>query len=153
MRLLLALVLIIGIAIAVLLSKEASEQKRQLAQWLGDSTGYDVAIDGDLSWRLIPSMGVSVSNIIATDDGQEIQVERINMEFRFRDLFGDVASWEISHLNLSEIRVVDKSAALRVSDLHLRNFAPNSPGQFQAELEYAPTAQAGSAGQDAGEGQ
>jgi hypothetical protein len=127
------LLLIIAAAVGLYFYLGDKEQlKANLSTQLSASSGYEVDIQGDLNWQILPSIGLAASNIKMRDGETHIHVGKLRVKLDLGELTKAPEEWQLANLILQEVRI--KDADFRIQQFALQDFALGAATPFQAQL-------------------
>lgn len=106
--------------------------KADLSTQLSASSGYEVDIQGDLNWQILPSIGLAASNVKMRDGETQIHVGKLRVKLNIDELTKAPEEWQLADLTLQEVRI--KDADFRIQQFALQNFALGAATPFQAQL-------------------
>ncbi len=106
--------------------------KTQLSTQLSIASGYQVDIQGDLNWQLLPNPGLAAANIKLRDGETQIHVLKLRVGLRLSELIKPPEKWQLGDLILDEVRI--KDAGFRVQRFAMQNFALEQATSFQAHM-------------------
>lgn len=127
----LILLLMLGAAINYFLS-DAERLKTELAIQLTAASGYQVDIQGQLDWQVIPSLGVAVTNIKLRDGETQIHIGKLRVGLSLSELAKSPEAWTLGSLIMDEVRL--KDAGFRVQRFALQHFVLGQAAPFQAQI-------------------
>ncbi len=127
------LALIIGAAMAYFLS-DTENIKAQLNTQLSAASGYEVDIQGDLKWQILPRLGIAVANVKVRDDETQIHIGKLQIGLSLTEITKPPETWTLARLILSEVRV--KDADFRLQSFDLRDFSLGNASPFKAQLVF-----------------
>ena len=127
------LLLIIAAVVGLYFYLGDKEQlKANLSTQLSASSGYEVDIQGDLNWQILPSIGLAASNIKMRDGETQIHVGKLRVKLDLGELTEAPEEWQLANLILQEVRI--KDADFRIEQFALQGFALGAATPFQAQL-------------------
>jgi hypothetical protein len=106
--------------------------KTQLSTQLSIASGYQVDIQGDLNWQLLPNPGLAAANIKLRDGETQMHVLKLRVGLRLSELIKPPEKWQLGDLILDEVRI--KDAGFRVQRFAMQNFALEQATSFQAHM-------------------
>ena len=127
----LILLLLLGTAINYFLS-DAERLKTELAIQLTAASGYQVDIQGQLDWQVLPSLGIAVTNIKLRDGETQIHIGKLRVGLSLSELAKSPEAWTLGRLIMDEVRL--KDAGFRVQRFALQNFVLGQAAPFQAQI-------------------
>ena len=126
------LLLIIAAAVGLYFYLGDKEQlKADLSTQLSASSGYEVDIQGDLNWQILPSIGLAASNIKTRDGETWIHVGKLRIKLDLGELTKAPEEWQLANLILQEVRI--KDANFRIQQFALQYFALGTATPFRAQ--------------------
>ena len=111
---------------------DAERLKTELAIQLTAASGYQVDIQGQLDWQVIPSLGVAVTNIKLRDGETQIHIGKLRVGLSLSELAKSPEAWTLGSLIMDEVRL--KDAGFRVQRFALQNFVLGQAAPFQAQI-------------------
>ncbi len=140
--------LLIGLAVSAVLVaavgyfflQDPNRYKPQIEAFIEERTGARVDIGADLSWRLLPPLGLSAAGIDAEYQGNRYQLAAMDLDLDLMSVIRnrDINGWELKALTLTDLVVAQEGNETEVRSFVLRNFKPATPSPFSAELEQTP---------------
>ena len=106
--------------------------KTQLSTQLSIASGYQVDIQGDLNWQLLPNPGLAAANIKLRDGETQMHVLKLRVSLSLSELIKPPEKWQLGDLILDEVRI--KDAGFRVQRFAMQNFALEQATPFQAHM-------------------
>lgn len=106
--------------------------KTQLSTQLSIASGYQVDIQGDLNWQLLPNPGLAAANIKLRDGETQMHVLKLRVGLSLSELIKPPENWQLGDLILDEVRI--KDAGFRVQRFAMQNFALEQATPFQAHM-------------------
>ncbi len=128
---LLLLLVFIGAGLGYYLS-DTERLKTQLSAQLTIASGYEVDIQGDLNWQLLPNPGLAAANIKLRDGETQMHVHKLRVGLSLSELIKPPESWQLDDLILDEVRI--KDAGFRVQRFAMQDFALGQATPFQAQM-------------------
>lgn len=126
------LLLVVG-AMSYYLS-DTEQVKSQLSAELSSVSGYDVDIQGDLNWRIFPSLGLAVGNVKVRDEETQIHISKLQIGLSLSEITKAPEDWTLGRLVLSEVRI--KDADFRLQRFAMQDFSLGKTSPFQAQLGF-----------------
>ena len=121
--------------------------KTQLSTQLSIASGYQVDIQGDLNWQLLPNPGLAAANIKLRDGETQMHVLKLRVGLRLSELIKPPEKWQLGDLILDEVRI--KDAGFRVQRFAMQDFALEQATPFQAQMLMLQAAEPSEARADA----
>lgn len=119
--------------------KDPNRFKPELQALIKQSTGMDIALDGDLSWQLWPPVVLKGDNIGFEDDETVYRLGSVGVKANLSKLITGGGTLEIDQLRVDDLRMTDKrfGDVTVVEALRLDDFSPGvaSPLYVRARLE------------------
>ena len=106
--------------------------KTQLSTQLSIASGYQVDIQGDLNWQLLPNPGLAAANIKLRDGETQMHVLKLRVSLSLSELIKPPEKWQLGDLILDEVRI--KDAGFRVQRFAMQNFELEQATPFQAHM-------------------
>ena len=106
--------------------------KTQLSTQLSIASGYQVDIQGDLNWQLLPNPGLAAANIKLRDGETQMHVLKLRVGLSLSELIKPPEKWQLGDLILDEVRT--KGAGFRVQRFAMQDFALEQATPFQAQV-------------------
>ena len=106
--------------------------KTQLSTQLSIASGYQVDIQGDLNWQLLPNPGLAAANIKLRDGETQMHVLKLRVGLSLSELIKPPENWQLGDLILDQVRI--KDAGFRVQRFAMQNFALEQATPFQAHM-------------------
>jgi hypothetical protein len=128
---LLLLLVFLGAGLGYYLS-DTERLKTQLSAQLTIASGYEVDIQGDLNWQLLPNPGLAAANIKLRDGETQMHVHKLRVGLSLSELIKPPEAWQLDDLILDEVRI--KDAGFRVQRFVMRDFALGQATPFQAQM-------------------
>ncbi len=109
--------------------------KPQLERLIADNTGYDVGLEGDLSWRLWPPVVLSANDVSFSDETTDYRLGNLAVDAALIGLLSSGGDLVIDELTLRNLVMTDKELGdvTRIDRLSLPNFTPGAPGPLALE--------------------
>ncbi len=146
LSLLILLLVLAGAGLSYYLSVD-DQMKLELSAQLSDASGYQVDIQGDLNWQILPSLGLTATNVTMVDEETEIQVGTLQAAVSLSELTKSPENWTLGTLVLNDIRI--KDAGFRVKHFKVQDFALGQSAAFQAQLVMLQEAEPSEVSEDA----
>lgn len=140
--------IVIGVLIALLVVaaggllwalKDPNRFKPELQSLIQQTTGMDIALDGDLSWQLWPPVVLQGTDIGFEDDDTVYRLGSVGVKANLTKLITGGGTLEIDQLRVKDLLMTDKRFGdrTRINTLRLDDFQPGqaSPLYLQATLE------------------
>jgi hypothetical protein len=128
---LLLLLVFLGAGLGYYLS-DTERLKTQLSAQLTIASGYEVDIQGNLNWQLLPNPGLAAANIKLRDGETQMHVHKLRVGLSLSELIKPPEAWQLDDLILDEVRI--KDAGFRVQRFVMRDFALGQATPFQAQM-------------------
>lgn len=112
--------------------KDKERLKTQLSEQLSEASGYEVKIDGDIAWRVLPHLGLAVGNVKLRDAQTQIHISKLSIRLALSELTKSPQNWQLEDLILSEIRI--KDAGFRLQRFAMQRFTLGQPTPFQTQI-------------------
>ncbi|MGY8792005.1 MAG: hypothetical protein ACKVKR_17280, partial [Pseudomonadales bacterium] len=77
MKLLFRLIIVtvvLAVVAAYFYFKDGERYKADLEIYLSETSDYQIKVNGEIQWHIWPTLGLSATNISATDSAEKIQV-------------------------------------------------------------------------------
>ena len=133
-RIFITLILILVVLVAGLgyYLSDKETLKEELSAQLSIASGYQVEILGDLSWQVLPKLGLAAVNIKLRDGETQIHVSKLRVGLSLSELTKSPEKWRLDDLILDEVRI--KDAGFRVQEFAMQGFALGQATPFQAQM-------------------
>ena len=128
---LLLLLVILGAGLSYYLSDD-QRLSAQLSSQLSSASGYQVDIQGNLHWQLLPDLALTATNIKLRDGKTQVHVKKLKLGLSLSKLLKSPEQWLLDELILDEVRI--KDAGFRLHRFVIKDFALGQAAQFQAKL-------------------
>ncbi|MGI9325817.1 MAG: AsmA family protein [Pseudomonadales bacterium] len=119
--------------------KDPNRFKPELQSLIQETTGMDVALDGDLSWQLWPPVVLKGTDIGFEDEETRYRIGSVGVKANLTRLITGGGTLEIDQLRVSDLLMTDKRLGdrTRINELRLDDFVPGEPSPLfvQAQLE------------------
>ena len=125
------LLVFLSAALGYYLSDKA-RLKTHLSTQLSIATGYQVDIQGDLNWQLLPNPGLAAANIKLRDGKTQMHVLKLRVGLGLSELIKPPEKWQLGDLILDDVRI--KDAGFRVQRFAMQYFALEQATPFQAQM-------------------
>ncbi|MFK7913524.1 MAG: AsmA family protein [Pseudomonadales bacterium] len=123
--------------------KDPNRFKPELQSLIKQSTGMDIALDGDLSWQLWPPVVLKGADIRFEDEETAYRLGAVGVKANLMSLITGGGALEIDQLRVDDLQMTDKRFGdlTVVETLRLDNFSPGvaSPLYVRARLESEDT--------------
>lgn len=130
--------LLLGIGFVFYWTADANRFKAELQNLLSEQTGFPVTIQGDLSWRLFPSLVLTAKSVTAVSETQQWSVGRLALDLDMMTVIRtrNVDQWRVKALQLGDVAMLEDGDRLRVHALELQNFSLGTPSPLSTNLDY-----------------
>lgn len=115
---------------------DGERYKADLETYLSETSGYQISIDGDIEWQILPTLGLSAQNIGATDASENISIGKLTLNAQIGNIFAALESWQIHSFVLQDVRVESQGSQMILRKLELNDFRPSEPSPFVLDLAY-----------------
>ena len=118
------------------LLRDPNHLQPQLATVIAATTGVPVAIDGDLAWRLFPSLALRAENISADHQGTHYQLGQLALDVDLRSVIAnqDLEGWRVRTLTLSDLTLATRTDRTDIDELKISDFTFDQPAFFETRL-------------------
>ena len=112
--------------------QDEARLKSGLSAQLESASGYQVNIAGDLKWRILPGLGLALTNVKLRDEETQIHIGKLRLGLGLSELTKSPDSWKLDDLILNQIRI--KDAGFRIQRFAMQGFALGQDTAFQAQI-------------------
>lgn len=122
--------------VALWLLQDANRFKPDLARMIGEVTGYEVDLAGELSWQLWPPITLAATNLGFRSAGDDYQIGSLNVKANALDLLRGGAL-TIEGLVIRNLVMTDRTLGdiTEVPVLEVDRFEPGKPSGFSAAVD------------------
>ena len=120
---------------------DGNRMKEDLALWLGEQSGYQVEIEGNLDWQILGGLGLAAQDVRLIGEEEDIRVGSISLSANFGNLFQSLDDWQVKTLQINDAQIASGDSNVQISRLLLTDFRPNTMAPFQGSLSMATGAQ------------
>ena len=142
------LMLVIGLAIALagaawFLLSDPNALKPELSRIIEERTGVPVAINGELSWQLLPPLTLTAAEISAEHEGSNYSLGALRLDLDLQSVITnqDLEAWQVRSLELDDLVISSATDVTEIASLTLNNFAFNKASPFTTSMNYTGTEQ------------
>jgi len=116
--------------------QDANRFKPEIEAFIEKQTGAKVDIGADLSWKLLPPLGISASGINAEYEGTRYELAAMQLDLDLMSVVRtrDIDQWEVTALTLADLVIDQEDSVTHVESFRLDNFRPARPSPFTATL-------------------
>ncbi|MEM7101251.1 MAG: AsmA family protein [Pseudomonadota bacterium] len=134
------LAIIVGAAgAAYIWSQDTDRVKQELETVLNDHSAYQVDLQGDIQWQLLPFY-LKVEDIVAieseTPEGQKISVKTIEVSLNTSAMWRSVDTWQIDSVTLGGVTLTQGEAVTRFNRLEFVDLKLDAPIKISAEFNH-----------------
>jgi len=128
-----AVTLAIVSGVALWLLQDANRFKPDLARMIGEATGYEVELAGELSWQLWPPITLAATNLGFRNDEDDYQIGPLNVKANALDLLRGGAL-TVEGLVIRNLVMTDRTLGdiTEIPVLEVDRFEPGKPSEFSA---------------------
>ena len=134
-QLIVAVLLLVVIA-AYFYLQDGERYKADLEAYLSDTSGYDIEINGDIQWQILPTLGLTAEKISAANAEEKISVGQLTLNAQFGNIFSALDSWQIHQFNVQNVVIESAGSQMIVRSLTLKDFQPETPSPFELDFAY-----------------
>ena len=134
----LVLLMVIGVATALYLLRDANRFKPELEEIIHAQTGVPVKIEGDLSWAFFPPISLTAEAISADYEGTRYSLERLAVDVDLMTAItsGDINQWQVDAFAVDNLEMTTDGDVTHLESLRVHDFAPDAASPFTAELTH-----------------
>ena len=139
MKLLFRLIIVtvvLAVVAAYFYFKDGERYKADLEIYLSETSDYQIKVNGEIQWHIWPTLGLSATNISATDSAEKIQVGELKLSAQFGNIFSALDTWQIHQFVLQDVRIESEGSQMIVNRLEIKDFRPNEASPFSMDLAY-----------------
>ena len=104
-QLIVAVLLLVVIA-AYFYLQYGERYKADLEAYLSVTSGYDIEINGDIQWQILPTLGLTAEKISAANAAEKISVGQLTLNAQFGNIFSALDSWQIHQFNVQNLSLI-----------------------------------------------
>lgn len=140
---------LIGLAVAALIVvavgyflQDANRFKPEIQAFVEEQTGVHVDINGDLTWRFFPPLGISAAGVTTEYEGNRYDLGQLVLDLSLMSVVKnrDINQWEVLALTLDDLVIAQGEEVTEIDAFRLHNFKPATPSPFTASLTQKPAA-------------
>ena len=113
------------------LTQDPNDLKPELEALILEQSGVQVAINGNLSWQLLPPLTLTAENLVVTDDDTQTNAESLHLNVDISAMWENVDQWKVSELHLVNTTITTPSGATKLASFDLWDFRPHEPARFE----------------------
>ncbi|MEM7220350.1 MAG: AsmA family protein [Pseudomonadota bacterium] len=138
-----ALLIAAGAGILWLL-QDPNRYKSDIEAIIRDATGFEVALKGDLSWRLWPPVILQAEDLAFENNETRYSLERLSVDASARALLSGTPELKVQSLRLAGLTMSDKrfESVTQIDVLTLADFSIGQPSPLHIEGVSAATSEA-----------
>jgi hypothetical protein len=125
-----------ALAGAYFLLQDPNRFKPEIEAFIAEQTGAQVDIGTNLSWELLPPLGLSAAEVSAEYQGARYDLSAMRLDLDLMSVIRtrDIDQWQVTALTLEDLEIEQEGSVTHVQTFRLDNFKPRAPSPFAATL-------------------